>query len=429
MKRKISCILIFCLLLGGVISLPIAAYTRISYGTDCLAEQAELIKTALRGDAYAFSETDFKQALGISRLQNVTVLSLPPTQDGVLALDGNPISVGQVLSRSELGKMTFTPSNAAYEGTSFEFCVNSGAGTTSLTCTLRVCDRVNYAPTVETVTEADLHVTTAKDIAVYGNMKAEDPEGDALTYLVISYPEKGVLTVLDDGNGEFRYTPATGKTGRDSFSYVARDEYGNYSRVATVSITVNKRSSALTYADMDGHVAYNAALAMAESNIMLGTLEGDHMYFDPDGTVTRGEFLVMAMKSAGKAPSAGAKETWFDDNEAIKPAIKSYVATAQLYGYVSGSFDGTGLYFKPNEPITRAEAAVMMNNILNADTPAVLPTFADSSEIPAWAREAMCTLYAVGILDTTENGGMEANALLSRAEAACALYEMTIYER
>ena len=428
MKRKLSCILILCALLCGTIALPIAAYARVSYGADCLAEQAELIKTALRGDSYTFSEVDFKQALGISRIQNVTVLSLPPAAHGTLILDGKPIALGQVISRSELDKMAFTPAAAGFEGTSFSFCVNSAAGTTSLTCTLRVCDRVNYAPTVEMTKDADLFVTTAKDIAVYGKMKAEDPEGDPLSYLVIAYPEKGVLTVSNDGSGEFRYTPAAGKTGRDSFSYVARDSYGNYSRVATVSITVKERSSTLTYADMEGNAAYNAALVMAENNIMLGTLEGDHMYFDPSGTVTRGEFLVMAMKSAKKAPAAGVKETWFDDDDKIKPTIKGYVATAQLYGYVNGSFDGTGLYFNPDAPITRAEAAVIMNNILNASTPAVLPTFADSSDIPVWAREAICTLYAAGIFDTAQGGSMEAGTALTRAQAAAALYEMMQYE-
>lgn len=428
MKQKISCILALCLLLCGSVAIPIAAYTRVSYGADCLASQAELIKSALRGDAYPFSEMDFKQVLGISRLQNVTVLSLPPVEAGSLTLDGKPIASGQVISRSELDKMVFTPASASFEGTSFTFCVNSSAGTTSLTCTLRVCDRVNYAPTVETVAEADLFVSTAKDIAVFGTMKAEDPEGDPLTYLVVKYPEKGVLSLSNDGSGDFRYTPSAGKTGRDSFSYVARDDYGNYSRVATVSITVSKRSSTLTYADMTGHRAHNAALVMAEKNIMLGTLEGDHMYFDPDATVSRGEFVVMAMKSAKKAPAAGVTETWFDDDGKIKPTIKSYVATAQLYGYVHGSFDGTGLYFNADAPITRAEAAVIMNNILNADTPAVLPTFADASDIPAWAREAIGTLYAAGIFDTAEGGDMQASEPLTRAQAACALYEMMQYE-
>ncbi len=428
MKRKLSCILVFCLLFGTVAILPAAAYVRISYGADCLAPSAELIKTALRGDSYSFCEADFKQALGVSRVQNVTVLSLPPAADGVLSLNGNPVANGQMISREEIKGLTFTPASPAFSGTSFSFCANSTAGTTSLTCTLKVSERVNYAPTTEMAKETDLQVMTRRDIGIHGQMRAEDPEGDPLTYLIVAYPQKGVLNVTDTSTGHYRYTPMAGKTGKDSFTYVARDSYGNYSRPTTVSITVNERNSSLVYADMEKNPAYHAALTMAEKNIMLGSLEGDCMYFHPSETVTRGEFLVMAMKSAGISPAAGVSRTWFDDDDKIASTIKGYVATAQIYGYVSGTFDGTGLYFRPNDPITRAEAAVILNNILDAATPAVLPAFADSSDIPVWAREAIYALHAVGIFDTAENGSMAPSEAMSRADTATSLYAMMQYK-
>ena len=160
---------------------------------------------------------------------------------------------------------------------------------------------------------------------------------------------------------------------------------------------------------------------------MLGTLSGDQMYFSPDGTVTRGEFLVMAMKSVGLSPAGGVTETWFDDDGEIAAPIKGYVATAQLYGYINGSFDGNGLYFRPNDPITRAEAAVILNNLLHADTPAVLPVFADASDIPLWAREAVYALHEARVFDVTENGAWEADKPLSRAQAASALYATMQY--
>ncbi|MBQ8351303.1 MAG: S-layer homology domain-containing protein [Clostridia bacterium] len=428
MKQKLSCILILCLLIGTLAVLPAAAYVRISYGADHLAEQAELIKTALRGDTFSFSETDFKQALGVTKIDNVTILSLPPATDGVLKLNGNPVVGGQIISRGEIAKLTFTPANDGMESTTFQFCANTPSGTTALTCTLRTAERVNYAPTVATLTEASLSVHTQKEIGVYGQMKAEDPEGDALTYLVIAYPQKGSLTVLDSGSGEFRYAPQAGMTGNDSFSYVARDAYGNYSAIATMNITVSARKSSLVYADMQNHAAYNAALVMAENNIMLGSLEGDNMYFHPGKEVSRGEFLVMAMKSAGIQPAAGVEKTWFDDDAAIPETIKKYVATAQLYGYVNGSFDGKGLYFNADKSITRAEAAVILNNILDVATPTVLPTVADASDIPGWARDAIYALYDAEIFTVTEDGAMAANATMTRADTAAALYALMQYE-
>ena len=430
MKRKISCLLLCLLMLTMLIAAavtPVSAYVRISYGVDCLAKEAELIKAALRGEEVRFSEVDFKQALGLTRITSVTVLSLPSATDGTLKLRGTPMESDKKLTRDEIGQLTFVPARDDLDTTSFSFCVNSEAGTTELTCTVRMAERINYAPSVRE-DKATLYVETQKNIAVYGKMRATDPEGDTLTYLVIAYPKKGTLSVTDRESGEFRYTPRAGMTGRDAFTFVARDAYGNYSYPATVSLAVGENTDLACYADMIGERGHHAALVMAEKRIMLGTLSGDGMYFDPDGGLTRGEFLVMAMKAAGVAPAGGVGESWFDDNDAIPDPIKPYVATAQLYGYVSGVFDGTGLYFYPNEKITRAEAAVILYNLSEVSTPTVMPVFADATDVPVWARVPAAALCEAGIL-STDGGKLRADDELTRAECAIALYAMMEYEK
>lgn len=428
MKRNISCLLLLAILLGTAATLPLGAYVRVSYGADCLAEQAELIKTALRGDSFRFLETDFKQALGVSRIDSVTVLTLPPAADGTLKLKESAVLCGQVIRGGDIADLTFTPADDKMESTSFTFCANTSAGTTALTCTLRTADSINYAPSAGE-RGTSLYVKTQKGIAVYGEMSAEDPEGDALTYLVIAYPQRGTLTQLDSASGEFCYVPAAGATGEDSFVYVARDGYGNYSYPVTVKIAVSDRSTAQVYADLAGHPAHHAALVLAEKNILLGAIEGDGMYFYPDGEVSRGEFLVMAMKSAGIAPATGIGKTWFDDDAKIPASIKGYVATAQLYGYVNGSFDGSGLYFEADRAVTRAEAAVIMNNILNIASPSVRPVFADTSDIPVWARDSVYALHDAGILALTEGESVRASEPITRADAARALYGMLEYKK
>lgn len=425
MKRKISCLLLFSLILAAFAVLPASAYVRISYGVDCLAKEEGLVKGALRGEEVRFSEVDFKQALGISRISSLTILSLPPAADGSLRLAGKEVLSGQVLSRAEIGALTFTPASERLDETAFDFCVNTEAGTTALSCTVRIADRINYAPTV--VRDGGrLSVETQKNIAVYGQMQATDPEGDALTYRVISYPKKGTLTVLDGESGEFRYAPRAGMTGKDSFTFVARDAYGNYSYPATVSLSVGANGQIACYADMLGNPAHHAALTLAEKKILLGTLEGDAMYFHPDAGMSRGEFLVMAMKAAGITPSAGVEKTWFDDDEAIPDPIKPYVATAQLYGYVSGAFDGTGLYFRPNDEITRAEAAVILYALADVAAPTELPVFADQTDVPVWARMPAAALCEAGIL-STDAGRLRADEKMTRAECAAALYTMMSY--
>lgn len=426
MKRKLTCILILALLLCFSLILPSGAYARISYGADCLATRGELIKSGLRGRDICFTEADFKQALGVSRVSSVTLLSLPEATDGVLKVNGLAAVVGQVVSGDRLSSISFSPASSAIERAEFRFCAGSAVGTTALTCTLRILDRINYAPTVLTAPSSSLYVETRKDVRVFGRMTAEDPEGDLLTYLVISYPTKGALT--SDENGEFCYTPNTGASGEDSFRYVARDGYGNYSGVATVRISVRAESSCSTYTDMENDPAHNAALTLTEAGIMNGEIKGDGLYFRPDETVSRAEFVVMAMKAAGIKPAAGVTRTWFDDDGKISAAERPYLATAQLYGYISGYFDGESLCFSPDKDITRAEAAVILNAMLNASVPTSLTTLADASEIPAWASSALYALTGAGIF-TAEDGHIHAQDPLTRAAAAETLAATIAYCR
>lgn len=51
---------------------------------------------------------------------------------------------------------------------------------------------------------------------ITGGIGAEDPEGDALTYQVVTGPQHG--TVVVDTDGEYVYTPGESFTGQDSFS-------------------------------------------------------------------------------------------------------------------------------------------------------------------------------------------------------------------
>ena len=80
----------------------------------------------------------------------------------------------------------------------------------------------------------DIPITTAEDTAgmVYPN--CTDPDGDTLSYYIVSLPQHGVVV---KSNGSFTYTPAHNYFGADSFTYKANDGTSD-SIPATVSITI-----------------------------------------------------------------------------------------------------------------------------------------------------------------------------------------------
>ncbi len=394
----------------------------VSPAVDVLADDAKLIKSGIVGSDVKFSSTDFKQALGIRKFSSVTITSLPKEEEGVLKYANVRVTEGQKISAKNVYLLKFVPASKEVSESSFTFTCDDFVGGADVVCELKLLEKINYAPTISGDCETLLAASTQKNVSLFGRVGAHDPEGDELTYFIVSYPENGTLSFTDRSYGDFKYTPNVNYTGKDKFTYVVRDSYGNYSSTATVNVTVSNRGTSIVYSDMHDNSAHNAALTLASKNIMLGQISGDGMYFYPEKPVTRGDFLVMVMKAAGVTPTI--KESSFDDNEQIPVSIRPYVATAQQCRYVNGKLTTLGLFFDAESPITRAEASVIIKNVLNLSEPTSVTVFADSEEIPVWAKSSLYALYSLGIIERTENGKIDAESSLTRAQAAQMVYSV-----
>lgn len=100
----------------------------------------------------------------------------------------------------------------------------------------------------------------------------------------------------------------------------------------------------------------------------LGILSGvGNGRFDPDRSITRAEFTVIAMKFANT--SGGGVNIFSDVNE--DDWFYSAVVDSTQYGWINGYPDGT---FRPEATITRAEVTVIVNHMLGraADRPYVI---------------------------------------------------------
>lgn len=259
----------------------------------------------------------------------------------------------------------------------------------------------------------NLEISTYRAVSVGGKLSAADPDGEVVGFEITTAPTKGEVELGEDGC--FVYTPGEGKKGKDYFGYKAIDDQGNYSQEATVIIRIQKQKTKVTYSDMKGHESAWAAVMLAEEGIFTGENLAGKYVFSPETPVTRSQFLAMCMKAAGTDLLTNISSTSFSDDEAIAAWAKPYVGTALNLGIISGyEADDAGIVFSPDEPISAAEAAVILDRTMEL-TDAVAVWFGYEELIPAWAVQSAANLSSLGIRPDSVS---MMDSTLSRAEAA-----------
>ena len=416
--RRFLALLLSTALAMTVMTVSVGAY--FGTGAAVVAGEVTLVKTGLIGSRLGFCEADFKSALCVTDFDGITVTKLPSSTEGTLILGGRRVGEGREIGRREIGNLAFIPASDQVSEARFKFKLQGYSGG-EVECVMRFIDKVNYAPTASGVAAGRL--TTQAEIPVFGRLTGSDPEEDELEFVIVSYPTRGRIELSDGEVGAFRYTPSDGFVGSDKFSYVVRDEYGNWSEPVTVSIRVERRMCATVYCDMVDRAEYNAAVAMTAMGVMSGSTVGDDQYFSPELTVSRAEFITMAMKCAGITPMAGLSESYFDDDSDIPTSLKGYVATAQRMGLIVGDFKDGGLVFGPNEEITRYEAAKVMAALIDADRGGDEVTAAGDERVPVWARAGVSAMCVLGVFESDE----DATEVVTRADAASYLYRLINY--
>lgn len=390
----------------------------VSYGLCVLAAQDEVVFSGLCGNEITFTADDIRRAMNISELNYITVTGLPEPGEGTLFAGAVGATEGQVISAGSLSYLSFAAADDTKPCEATMTISVNGSGY-DITCRLRLAEALNYTPTVSLAPAVALFVETYTDLPSVGTLSAYDPEGDEVTFEIVRYAEHGRVTLTDKHTGAYTYTPDSGFKGEDAFTYVVRDMYGNYSTAATVNINVTARPTSVAYADIDGQEGADSILRVSLSGIMNGTKVGAETYFKPTETMNRVEFLVTAMHAAGVSAeeTVDLNDPSFADCEAIPASMRGYVSLAVQRGYVSGKTVDGELCFCPDEAITRAEAAVILSNIIGYAHKTTVTAFADAEEMPAWSVQAMVSLKALGILSPTD-GNADARSLITRADTA-----------
>lgn len=173
----------------------------------------------------------------------------------------------------------------------------------------------------------------------------------------------------------------------------------------------------LPFTDVTNHWAYSAIKRVYTRGWMVGM---DEKTFAPDQQLSRAMLAVILYAMAGEPAVTG--ESPFTDVPAGCWYTDAIVWAAQN-GIVCGFGDGT---FRPNEAVTRAQAAVMLYGyaaFTGADVTARadLSAYSDAGQIPAWAMDAMQWANARRLIVGRDSSHLVPDGKTTRAEMAAIL--------
>lgn len=348
---------------------------------------------------YCFSPEDFSPEEAIT---GICITDLPQDKGSVM-LGTRILRAGDILTADQVSQMTFAPVRTETDQSVQVgyLPIFSDRVEGNVTMTIGIRGKEDLPPVAE-----DSAVETYKNIPAKGNVKATDPEGQPMTYTVTRAPKRGNVVLREDGS--FTYTPKKNKIGVDSFTFTATDPAGNVSREAAVTITVLKPTEAPQYTDTLGKDCQFAAEWMKHTGIFIGETLGDKTCFSPERQVTRGEFVTMLVKALDIPTDEDLVYTGYTDE--IPQWLQPYLAAAMRAGVTAGLKEQQ--VFGADEPVTGAEAAVMLCSALKLEKEALGQ---EEEATPVWGQDALTALAGRGIT-------LDGDSPVTRGVAAQVLY-------
>ncbi|OMD44138.1 S-layer homology domain-containing protein [Paenibacillus odorifer] len=174
------------------------------------------------------------------------------------------------------------------------------------------------------------------------------------------------------------------------------------------------------FSDTSGHWAEPYISKLTAKHVIKGI---DDTHYGPQANVTRADFVTLAIRSLGLNETS---ET--TGNGAFADVSKdAYYASSIDKAVQLGLIQGSDSKFRPKDAITREEAAVVLQKLIQykagtQSSVAAIASFKDMSSVSEWAKQAVSELKAKGILDGKGDNNFDPRGKVTRAEIAKLLY-------
>ncbi|MFD2332847.1 S-layer homology domain-containing protein [Cohnella sp. GCM10020058] len=198
---------------------------------------------------------------------------------------------------------------------------------------------------------------------------------------------------------------------------------GPWLPTATAAASVASVSGALPFDDVRDNFAAQAIANMAALHILTGTTEDK---FEPDKPVTRAEFMAMLDRLLGIEPVESAlpsfpdvpKSAWF--YRWVQPAIQLGLAK----GTTQSSFAPNHPVTREEAAVLLARA---LKQPLDANTASSARIYRDQAQIQTWSLPAVYRLWKLSLMSGDEDGSFRPKAPMTRQEAAVLLDRIWSY--
>lgn len=372
------------------LTVALAAACCLSLATPALAQQVEC-------DAiYCFGTGDFSEAE--ETIAGICITGLPEVDTGTVMLGSRILRAGDILTADQVAQMTFHPLRTQEDRVAevTYLPIFSDRVEPAAVMALSIRGKEDKAPVAQ-----DSALETYKNLSNEGKLLVSDPEEQPLTYTLVRQPRRGTVELREDGS--FTYTPNKNKVGVDSFTFTAADPAGNVSREATVTVQILKPTDHKQYRDTVGEDCRFSAQWLRSTGLFSGEQVGEDLCFQPDKTVSRGEFLSMLVNLLEIPVEEVDAPDW------VQPYLDAAVRSGLVSGWEPESF-------QMSEAVTGAEAAVALQNALDLSADHEAMSYAE--EVPEWAAASLAVM--------AENGlELNAAAELTRGEVAQMLYQVS----